>query len=152
MDLPDQLWFTELSSDLSNASSLFCASTQVENGISGSLQDNFNWSQWTLAAINSQSKSTIPSSSRDTQLALTKVVTTSTKRLEMPKLMPTTTSVWSERMKLRTKQSISEKETKRKKWVNSASQIWSNCSQPINHWKARRDKPLKSWPCKLIES
>ena len=144
MDLPDQSWFTELSSDLSNASSPFCASTQVENGISGSLQDNFNWSQWTLAAINSQNKSTIPSFSRDTQLALIKVVITSTKKLEMPKLKPITTSVWSERMKSRTKQSISEKEMKRKKWVNSVSQIWSNYSQPINHWKVRRDKPLKS--------
>ena len=144
MDLPDQLWFTELSSDLSRDSSQFYVNTQVENGISGSLQDNFNWSQWILAAINSQSKSTIPSSSRDTLLTLIKVVTTSTKKLEMLKLKPTTTLVWSERMKSKTKQSISEKEMKRKKWVNLASQIWSNYSQPINHWKAKRDKPLKN--------
>ena len=144
MALPDQLWFTELSLDLSRDSSPFYANTQAENGTSGFLQDNFNWSQWILAAINSQSKSTIPSSSRDTLLTLIKVVTTSTKKLEMLKLKPTTTLVWSERMKSKTKQSISEKEMKRKKWVNLASQIWSNYSQPINHWKAKRDKPLKN--------
>lgn len=121
----------------------FCASKQVENGISGCLQDKSNSFPLEKSPRNSLTRFTTHWYWTTTAWTLTTLATNWQRKSETHNLRATTILVLLVQRSARQVKSTWEREIKNNQWVSSLLLSFYKCSQSWNHQKARRDWTLK---------